>query len=97
MVPETIAWTSNDGESLEPRYAVTITYEDRPTDDQRSGYDSGGAVWSRTKRIDEIEVTYDDGTTVQEIATYALTYDSTAPPNGTGRSQLTEVSVCRGS
>jgi YD repeat-containing protein len=97
MVPETIAWTSNDGESLEPRYAVTITYEDRPTDDQRSGYDSGGAAWSRTKRIDEIEVTYDDGTTVQEIATYALTYDSTAPPNGTGRSQLTSVSVCRGS
>jgi hypothetical protein len=96
-VPETIAWTSNDGQSLDPRYAVTITYGDRPPDDQRSGFDSGGAAWSRTKRIDEIEVTYDDGTTVQEIATYALTYDSTAPPNGTGRSRLTAVSVCRGS
>jgi RHS repeat-associated protein len=97
-VPETITWTGNtDVEpDLPPRYAVTITYEARPTDDVRGGYDSGGKVWSRSRRIDEIEVTYDDGSTVETIATYALAY-STPLQYGNGRSLLEEVSVCRGS
>jgi hypothetical protein len=70
---------------------------DRPPDDQRTGYDGSGGAWQRTQRISEIAATYDGDQGVEEIATYALTYASTAPPNGTGRSQLTEVSVCRGS
>ncbi len=51
-------WSGNTAVDLDlpPRYAVTITYETRPTDDQRSGHDSGGGTWSRTRRIDEIEV-----------------------------------------
>ncbi len=76
-LPQTVTWTRNDGESLPPRYAVTIAYENRPADDQRSGYDAFG-LWARTQRIDEIDVTYDDGTTVHDIATYALTYDRPA-------------------
>jgi hypothetical protein len=66
------------------------------SNDQRTGYDRTGGAWQRTKRIDEIAVTYDDGT-AHSVATYALTYASMAAPNGTGRSRLTEVSVCRGS
>lgn len=77
-----------------PATRFTITYGNRPSDDQRAGYDGGGATWSRTKRINEIEVTYDDGSTVSEIATYDLSYESTS---ASGRSQLSEVSVCRGS
>jgi hypothetical protein len=49
-LPKEIVWTESDGESLAPRYKVAITYEDRPADDQRSGYDAAGVQWSRTQR-----------------------------------------------
>jgi RHS repeat-associated protein len=92
---ESIFWTSRTiAPTLSPRYELTISYESRPTDDQRGGYDGGGASWNRSQRIDEIEVTYDDGQAVNTIATYDLTYESSS---ATGRSQLSEVSVCRGS
>src|SRR5690606_15341777 len=94
VLPQTITWTGNSTTSptLSPGYAVTITYENRPADDQRSGYYSGGGAWSRTKRIDRIDVTYQ----AASIATYELSYGTPAA-TGTGRSQLAEVSVCRGS
>ena len=92
-VPAEIAWTSNATQGLAARYKVSITYETRPADDQRSGYDSGGALWAMTKRIDKIDVIYTGGGST--IRTYDLTYVAT-PPTGTGRSQLERVSVCRG-
>src|SRR5690606_33235913 len=93
VVPLEITWPSNPGQSLSAKYKIAITYETRPSDDQRSGYDVGGAAWAKTKRIDKIDVIYNGSTT---IATYDLTY---TPPSGTGtgRSQLSQVTLCRGS
>jgi hypothetical protein len=67
-LPKEIVWTRNTGQSLAPRYKVAITYEDRPADDQRSGYDGAGAQWSRTKRIEQIDVNFDGGQGVQNVA-----------------------------
>ncbi|HEY5569374.1 MAG TPA: SpvB/TcaC N-terminal domain-containing protein, partial [Gammaproteobacteria bacterium] len=57
-VPTEVSWTSNAAQGLAARYTVVITYETRPAEDQRTGYDAGGALWSNTKRIDKIDVIY---------------------------------------
>jgi hypothetical protein len=54
----------------------------KDADDQRSGYDSGGVQWSRTKRIKQIDVTYNDGQTVQPTATYGLTFEFAGTHSG---------------
>lgn len=92
VVPAEITWTSNPGQALTARYKIAISYEARPGDDQRSGYDPGGAPWASTKRIDKIDVIYNDTTTSR---TYDLTY-RTPPASGTGRSQLERVTLLRG-
>ena len=88
--PTGVAWTRRYASpSLSPRYGVTITYADRPASDQRSGRDSGGAVWAMTKRISSIEVLYNGSS---EIAQYDLAY---ATNSVTGRSQLDTVTLSR--
>ena len=79
VFPTEITWTSNPGQGLAARYKIAITYETRPADDQRSGYDSGGAPWATTKRIDKIDVILDGTTTIN---TYDLSY-RTPPASGT--------------
>jgi hypothetical protein len=69
VFPTEITWTTNTGQGLSPRYKIVITPETRPSggvvDDQRSGYDSGGALWASTKRIDKIDVIYNStGTSI---------------------------------
>lgn len=86
--PTGVAWTRNTGEGLTPQYSVTINYATRPSDDQRSGFDPGGAKWARTKRISSIVVKH--GST--EINDYHLAYTS----GTTGRSQLESVMLTRG-
>jgi RHS repeat-associated protein len=92
VVPNDVTWTSNSGQGLSARYKIAIRYETRPSDDQRSGYDSGGAPWASTQRIDKIDVIYNTTTT---ISTYDLTY-RTPTVSGTGRSQLEKVTLSRG-
>ena len=89
-VPVEISWTHNPAQGLAPQYRITITYEPRPADDVRTGFDGGGVAWTRSKRIDRIDVLY--GST-QVINTYELTYGSPSV-TGTGRSQLVSVSLC---
>lgn len=91
-VPTEVHWTSNAGQGLSARYKIVITYETRPADDQRFGYDMGGSKWASTKRINKIDVVYNGSTTK---ATYDLTY-GTPSATGTGRSQLAQVTLCRG-
>src|SRR5690606_14513761 len=57
------------------------------------GYSVGGAKSASTKRIDKIDVVYNGSTT---IATYDLTYGSPVT-GGTGRSFLSQVTLCRAS
>ena len=89
VVPDYITWTTNTGQSLTPKYKVTISYETRPSDDQRSGYEPGGAAWASTKRISHIRVYHTPGSD-SEISEYALAYNSTSD---TGRSQLATVTL----
>jgi hypothetical protein len=88
-VPTEVAWTQNSGQSLTAKYKVAITYEGRPADDQRSGYDSAGRQWATTSRIDKIDVLYN----AQLINSYDLSY-AAASSAGTGRSRLEQVAVC---
>jgi hypothetical protein len=89
-VPVEITWSHNSG--LTPRYRVAINYSPRPTDDQRSGHDGGGAKWATTRRISQIDVFYNGSTLV---SSYELSY-RVPPSSGTGRSQLEKVTVRRG-
>src|SRR5688572_8796547 len=90
VFPTYVSWTANAARGLSPRYGVEIIYEDRPLEDQRSGYDAGGAPWATTKRIDRIRVVWNGD---QTIRTYELTY-ATPIATGTQRSQLASVSLC---
>ena len=87
VVPDEVTWTTNSG--LSAKYKIEITYETRPTDDQRSGHEPGAAAFARTKRISYIRVFHTPGSTY-EISEYALTYNSSS---NTGRSQLKEVTL----
>lgn len=88
VLPTGVAWTRSISPSLSPRYSVTIVYETRPSSDQRSGVDQDGAIWAKTKRINYIEVEYNGS----EIATYDLAYST----GTSGRSQLDDVTLSRG-
>jgi len=92
VLPTEVNWTSNAGQSLTAKYKVSIVYENRPSDDQRTGYEPGGAKTASTQRIDKIQVFFDTST---EIATYDLSY-TTPTSTGTKRSQLASVTLKRG-